>query len=335
MSLLDARTAAPPAAPAAPSQPIPAALADVRPSIVPTDPAFVLVYGRSGIGKTVACGWAAPTGLALAAPNALTSVLTTCGYGLAYAPVGSIGDVLAVMQDLATKREAAEKAKKPWVPPFDAILVDDLSFLAEQTLAHLENVRKLSGFKLWDALRDDILSFRDLARFAGVHVIVNAWEQVPQVKADGTRVLGGPMLSGKLPEKMPAMCDLVLRMRYEPARKPWPAVFECHPDGAYVMKDRFTVVPDVCPPNLGEILRFAGYKLARHPSLPWQEDAVEQIAQQFWPLEVPARSAEANRLVGDLIAKGVSPSAARMTLVDAIDRVTLRQLYALRFTNVF
>ena len=229
----------------------------------PKEPAFVCIYGPPGVGKTTDCGYSFPSGLFLAAPGALKPLRSVVGYEPATAHVTDIEQATALV------RKEAKNSK------YDAIVVDDLSFLAEQTFAKVE--KKASGFRMWGLLRDIVLDFRDACRLeAKCHVIVNCWETVPATKQDGTRVRGGPALSGKLPEQLPAMCDKVYRAVHDANRKPWPSVYRCFLDPNYVMKDRDGVV-DPAPMNLGEILRDAGYGVRRHADLLWQEEVIEGL----------------------------------------------------------
>jgi hypothetical protein len=278
------------------------------------DPAFVCIYGPSGVGKTLSTCHAFPNALAIAAPNALVSARTMLGY----APASVYRPVL----DDVTKLIKAESGH------YDAIIIDDFSFLAEQTFAVLE--KRHTGFRLFGALRDSILDFRDAARFAGCHVAVTCWEQPPNTKPSGERVRGGPMLTGRLPEQLPAMCDLVLRCAFDPARKPWPGVYRCGGDPNYVMKDRFNVVSDPAPMNLGEILRSAGFVLSRAPGLEWQEDIVEQIAVGLLAGEPMNDLAAANDAYTKLVAAGARSEHARFTVSDGLDRAILRRARAIR-----
>ncbi len=218
---------------------------------------------------------------------------------------------------------------------YDTVVFDDFSFLSEQTFAALE--RKYKGFVLWGALRDDTLEFRNQSRYAGVNIALNAWEQGPKIKPDGTRVRGGPQLSGKLPEQIPAMCDLVLRGVHEPGRQPWPATYRCSSDPNYTMKDRFDVasVCDPSPMNLAEILRASGRTIARHPALgDAQEQQVAVIAADL--SGTPALDMETvNVYFHALIDSGVPLQAARWTLRDAVDRSVIRAARAAACLHFF
>lgn len=160
----------------------------------------------------------------------------------------------------------------------------------------------------------------------------NCWEQVPTQKQDGTKVRGGPLLSGKLPEQLPAMCDKVYRASHDPNRKPWPSIYRCFLDPNYVMKDRDGIV-DPAPMNLSEILRDGGYVVRRHPSLEWQEGIVEDLAQAWITLPYEQTIPSANAAYGQLMSAGIHPLHVRWTIRDAMDRTALRRARASKFAN--
>ena len=242
------------------------------------EPVMACVYGPSGVGKTSDLGFSFPHALFIAAPGALQSVRNLCGYNPKSISLNTIQEVTKILPDIAGH--------------FDAVVIDDFSFLAEQTFSVLE--KKHKGFQLWGALRDATLDFRDKARHSGIHVVLTAWEAGPRVSANGKKIRGGPKLSGDLPEQLPAMCDVVLRAVHEPTRKPWPVVYRCGTDPGYSMKDRYNVasVVDPAPLNLGEILRAAGVNLTRidegENGVMYQiangvsmEDLVQKISEQL------------------------------------------------------
>lgn len=274
------------------------------------DPVLVCQYGPPKLGKTVATGYAFPRAVFLAAPGALGSIVRVCGYVPKAVNVSTIEEATELIVEIG-------KSGK-----YDTVVVDDFSFMSEQTFSLYE--KKYSGYKLWGELRDDGLNFRDKARYAGVNVILTCWEQGPKRKENGTMVRGGPQLSGRLPEQIPALCDLVLRATHEPKQRPWPVVYRCAPDPSYIMGDRLDVVSaiDPAPMNLGEIFRAGGMEVARHPGMPNQESQVETLANVF------ARNlgdeALVNEVYSDLLAAKVPVLEARWTVRDALDRALIR-----------
>jgi hypothetical protein len=275
-------------------------------------PALCLTYGQSGSGKTTDCGYSFPNALFIATRGALQSIRHTCGYEPASVDVNTIEEATACLNEFKNKGG-----------DYDAIVVDDFSFLAEQQIAKLE--RKFSGFTLWGKLRDITLEFRNAARYSNCHVILNCWEKAPKTKGDGSYVRGGPELSGKLPEQIPALCDLVLRCGHDMNRVPWSGVYKCEHSSQYVMKDRFGLCYSASPlpMNLGEILRLAGYEVSRHKSLPWQEEVVEDFCQKLTSSDNPV--ALSNTLFQSLTDKGIDATVARWTLRDSMDRMVLRR----------
>lgn len=273
-------------------------------------PVVVCTYGPSGIGKSTDMGYSFPNALFIAAPGALNSVQSLCGYTPTSTWVNTIPEATELIKSAAGT--------------FHTVVIDDFSFLAEQTFSALE--KKYSGFRLWGELRDAALRFRDTSRMSGVNVVMNCWEQAPKSKPDGSRVRGGPMLSGRLPEQIPALCDVVLRAVHEPRNQPWPAVYRCNPDPSYVMKDRFHTasVADPAPMNLGEILRASGLNVPRLGSMNGQESDVEAIASNLTGV-VKSDTPLLNEVYTSLVSSGKPVAAARWTLRDALDRAVLRR----------
>lgn len=284
-------------------------------------PAFACVYGPSGIGKTSDTGYSFPNGLFLAAPGALKPIPALCGYTPAQMPVETMDD--------ATRAIEAAKVQGG----YDAIVVDDFSFLAEQTMAAYE--KRYSGFRLFGALRDSVLAFRNAARFAGLHVIVTCWMKPPRMRDDGMRIRGGPDLTGKLPEQLPAMCDLVLRADHDPQRKPWHGIYRVNGGTDYVGKDRDHGTPSPAPMNLGEILRHNGYAVSRAKGLEWQEQIVEEIAQSLAAQDPKQDRELLEQVYSALLAQGRDPRHVRWTVRDAWDRTALRRATATRNASFF
>jgi hypothetical protein len=283
------------------------------------DPVLGLSYGPSGIGKTTDTGLSFPNALFIAAPGALQSVKNVAGYTPLVESATTIPDVTKLITAIGQYKAKGSDTK------IDAVVVDDFSYLAEQTFAQLE--KKFNGFRLWGELRDAIIDFRNAARFAKVHIVVNCWEQPPKDKMGGGRVKGGPMLSGNLPEQVPAMFDMVLRCGLDPMRKPWPGIYQCVADPNYIMKDRLNIASAAhpAPMNMAELIRAAGYEISRLPALSWQEEIVAKVSAQM-VAEGAARDKDiANAVFSDLAKNGVPPAHARWTLRDAMDRTVIRR----------
>lgn len=272
------------------------------------DPVVVMTYGPSGVGKTVDSGFSFPRALFMAAPGAVTSIERTCGYAPDRVPVLDIGTATEVLSKVSSK--------------YGTVVIDDFSFMAEQSFAILES--RYSGYTLWGELRKLVLNLRDASRNAGVNVILNSWEQGPKKTIKGERVRGGPKLSGNLPEAMPAMCDVVLRAVHDPARQPWPVVYKCSTDPSWVLKDRFNIVPQLqsAPMNLAEILRAADVNVPRREDYGGQEEHVEKIANEL--TGDPTEDVELANAMFKKLRENHPHTYAYWTVRDAMDRAVIR-----------
>lgn len=281
------------------------------------EPFVVLAYGASGVGKTTDMGYSFPTALFLAAPGSLNSVASVCGYKPKSLEVKTIPDIMEVLKKV-------KQSKK-----FDTIVIDDFSFVTEQTLSFLES-KGFKGFVLWGKLRDLVLQFRNDCRYSGVNVVLNSWEQGAKKKENGQEVQGGPKLTGNLPEQIPALCDLVVRAVPEQKRKPWPGAYRCFLSEEWALKDRFNVAYhiDPCPMNLGELLRASGKVVRRIYDT--QEEEVEELVSGSSDYTdvftgIPDDDNEkAQAAFSYRLQKGDDPLRARWTVRDALDRAVIR-----------
>lgn len=288
----------------------------------PQDPALVITYGPSGIGKTTENGYSFPRGIFAAAPGALKSIQSVVGYAPKSVNARTIQDLIKLI-DLIKSGALVKAGVIKSVP--DALVVDDFSYITEMTFHDLE--ARLTGHKLWGGLRELVMEFRDAARNAGLHVIVNAWEQAPHNNPKRGYVRGGPKLSADLPEQLPALFDTVLRCVPEPMRRPWPAAYHCELGTDYIMKDRHNVAP-LCSPapmNTAELLRAAGFVVGRLEEIAGQEEMVEKYSQELLAGSPDKDREKITAMMTNLIKGGMKPEWARWTLRDAIDRATIRR----------
>lgn len=242
-----------------------------------SEPVFGVFYGPSGWGKTTDMLFSFPQALFIAAKGALKPWVEVVG--LPYAPATTSDP--KTIQDATNLIQQISKEKKR---KYNAIVVDDLSLMADRTWAEAE--KKFSGHPLWGEIRRQLLNFRDAARDAGLHILMTAHERNPHNDDKKGFVRGGPMLPGTMPEDMPKACDTVFRVGKEDAFPMWPFVYHCDETSTqYVQKDRHGLTPKVAPMNVGEILR-VGYGQSQWPilravGLEWMEESVEKLANAF------------------------------------------------------
>lgn len=282
-------------------------------------PVLGLIYAPSKTGKTTDCLYSFTRALWFAAPGALKPSESVCGYAI---PDSNVIDAESIpyVEALIAKLKPGK---------VDAVVVDDLSLLAERTVRHFVALR-YSGFDLWRAVRDAFLALRETARRKSLHVILNAHDQGPRM-INNARMRGGPLLPGKAADDIPKACDFVLRAQPIPRLDKavgWPVVYRCTPeDPDYVSGDRDNVTADRSPMNIGEILRLAGYNLPRLAALPWQERMVENASKLF--ASVLTDDAACKRLNAEIIDGcmkkfGATEQHGIWTARDAYDRAVLR-----------
>jgi len=277
---------------------------------------LVMSYGSSGNGKTVDMGYSYPNALFIATRGSLLSIKNTCGYMPATLDLPNIQEATKLVMELKDNTE------------FDAVVVDDFSHLADKTMVDIE--KKYKGWDVYSQMNQIVLDFRNAARYAGVHIAINCWEAHPKTNRNtGAFTRGGALLSGKLPESLPALCDLVLRCGKDPMKPTqWKGIYKCQLDTQYTMKDRFGVCYnlDPVPQNIAEILRSANIPLSRLKGLEWQEEIVEQSSTAFLEIKnSKERNLEIEKLFSGLISQGVEPKFARWTIRDVIDRIAIKR----------
>jgi hypothetical protein len=282
-----------------------AAAAGTPPANTHTAP-FVVIYGKSGFGKTSDVGAAYPGALYIASEGAVSSIQSWYGVSVARTQVPTLMEL--------------NKNFPNWIKTgkYTALVIDEFDFLAEETMAALE--KRVTGFKLFGALRNEVALTARIARDASLPVILTSLEKPPKIKEDGTKTLGGPSLTGDLPEKLPGMADIVLRAIKDPLRKPWPVIYT--PDGGmdYVGKDRYSIVPTPSPMNLGEILRLRFNVPRIHP---WQEERVVELHTALIQGDPKDDVAVITAYYPYLLSLGIPAQAARWTVRDGWDRTLL------------
>lgn len=277
---------------------------------------FGLTYGRSKVGKTLALVRAFPDALFIAPPGSLT-----CAKWLDWEP-----QVLTVGRRQGFKyiTEALKKASGK----FPAVVVDDLSILADAELETCKNVAP--GFAAFDLFNKRLYDLRDAAREAKCHVVFTCHEQAPrEVKKDqhNRYIPGAPLIPGwQAPEKLPAMVDFCARVVHDDHAAGWPFMYATGPDQNYIQGDRLAILPERFPLNLREAMLGAGIEVPRPKDLDWMDKYVEATAQDLLE-ESTEKKPDYQRVLtataGVLVDH--SPRHVRWVLADAMDRMVLRQ----------
>lgn len=292
---------------------------------MPRDPVFAISYGQSKVGKTTDNCFSFPNAFYIAQPGALNPSLGVCGFEI---PKNRIYDA----KDIEDARDKIRMLRAD--VSVREIVVDDFTFLAEKTQRKFEAPMSegglgLSGFTLWGAIYRKVLEFRDEARHAGKHLILNSHEKLPNLPMRR----GGPSLPGKLPEAMPAACDLVVRaMMLSPldakGRLGWPGVYRCAPwDTTWITGDRNNVAIDNAPMNMAELLRAAGYQISRLPGCEWMEQVVASMAGDLLGGD-PKNDKSIAQQYAQFLSQNKVPAAHMLWVIrDALDRAAIRRAH--------
>ena len=308
-----------------------------------TEKPFILTYGVSGIGKTSDFLYSFPNALFVAEPGALKASTGLVG----------IDPSLLIVQTVKNLKEACALIAAAKQQQYEEIVFDDFSFLCEKTLAECEANAGKNKYGVWSTFKNEVLNFRNTCRQSEMLVAVNCWETSVKLKDTSlkdkegntksgaentfTRLRGGPKLPTDLPETFPAMCDIVLHA-YQPdvvgtpstQTKEWKTVYQTACDNDWIAKFRDHGIPETCPMNLGEILRFVGrtqnkpeYVVHRCNGMEWAEKEVERISTALLTLQNQSdiRKKVEEEYKGLLSKK--SPQHTRWVIRDALHRVTL------------
>jgi len=309
-----------------------------RRTLPPDDPPLGGVYSAPDTGKTTAFGFFLPTPntLWLCDPGALEPIRGRCKYDPQNVDKScrNVKDITAILP------QAAELG-------YTSIAIDDWAGKMQASLTsyrregRVGDSGKIDGFYPYSALNDDLMEQREAARYLGIAVFGNFWEDPPKFDPKkGKQKKGGPGIPGeKGKEIIVSLLDFLYRGGSNPTFKPWSGTYKRYPitDPNWASKDRYSLDIAEMPMNLGEIFRFAGFGLAGSPWIPerawdWQEDVVDEIAVRMWH---SANDAEIGRECATKLLDGSYPGfdgnrvevhAVEWTLRDAVDRVRLWRL---------
>lgn len=212
----------------------------------------VLVYGRSGAGKTRLAS-TAPNPLILSAEAGLLSLREFDLKGLRIDTVQDLTDVLEWVENSAAAKS------------FETIYLDSVTEIAEVVLSNAKvlakDPRQAYG-ELIEKMTMVIKAFRDLP---GRHVVMTAKQESHVDEITRVTSYGPTMPGNKMGQALPYLFDEVFRLGV--AKTPAPANIEYRflqtaPDLQYEAKDRSGSLDAVEPPDLGLIFKKI---LARKP----------------------------------------------------------------------
>jgi hypothetical protein len=203
----------------------------------------MLVYGESGVGKTVLCS-TMPTPVILSAESGLLSLRK---FNI---PVIIIRTVEDLMEAYSWASQSAE------AKGFASIALDSVTEIGETILANakrqVKDPRQAYG-ELIEKAETAIKAFRDLPE---KNIYMAAKVEATKDELSGMITYGPSMPGAKLGPKLPYLFDLVFRLAINKAPDGSTYRFlQCQPDIKFTAKDRSGALDMMEPPNLGHIIQ--------------------------------------------------------------------------------
>jgi len=266
-------------------------------------PAFVVIVGKSNMGKSIMCMEADPTGLGLTRPGGLQSIGTFLQIEVNELSVKNFDDVLSILPTVADAG-------------YESVTIDDLSLLADATEQGI--TKSKNKYAKFDTLNGYMVRLREGARQAGLHVFINAHERPPGTDASNRKREGGPRLpSWNMADALVNEASLVLHAVLDPSVKAdWKVVLRREDNKQWQGKDRHNVTAAVNPPNLRVLLEAAGYSMPRAPGLEWQNDVAADVRRRM--TEGSTREQITEAVFYKLIRAGLHPSHVAWAIRDGV-----------------
>ena len=191
----------------------------------------------------------------------------------------------------AQEKENVRHAGGISVEQYGAVVIDDASHICKQSMLHWQTHAptgrsgKPDRFFAYQELNKHLLMLASVARHLDCHLAMTWHERPPGTNSEGAFAPGGPDVpSRNQTEVLPSWCDINVRAMVDPTYPdPWfPGIYYVNPsDPEWVTGDRTGVCSKKTPGNLREILRASrsNYRLDRLPSLDWQDDVADAVAE--------------------------------------------------------
>lgn len=217
----------------------------------------MLVYGDSGMGKTVLCA-TMPRPVLLSAESGVLSLAQKnleklfgvnqpwVTYNMPIIQIRSVNDLSEAYDWLTRSAEAKG---------FDSICLDSLSEIAEQVLNNakrqVKDPRQAYG-ELIEKMETSIRAYRDVQ---GKHVLMSAKMEPMKNELTGVVTYGPSMPGAKLGPKLPYFFDEVFRLGVSKDNAGTPFRFlQTQPDLQYTAKDRSGSLQPMEQPIMASVL---------------------------------------------------------------------------------
>lgn len=202
----------------------------------------VLVYGESGVGKTVLCA-TAPTPIILSAEAGLLSLKK---FKIPVIKISNLAEMTEAYNWIKAGKQGADR--------FQTVCLDSITEMGEVVLANakltVKDPRQAYG-ELIEKITKLIKQFRDLE---GKNVYMSAKMERAKDELSGITMFGPSMPGQKMGPAMPYLFDEVFNLRIctTDAGVKYRALIT-EPDLQYVAKDRSGTLAAMEPPDLAKI----------------------------------------------------------------------------------
>lgn len=201
----------------------------------------LLLYGRSGVGKT----WLVRTVPAPFLISAESGVLSLRDCSIPMAKISTVEDLTDLYNWITSDKQAKQ---------FQTIYIDSISEIGEVVLTNAKKVAKdprQAYGELIDKTLMVIKAFRDLPNY---HVVMVAKQEPHKDEITGVTTYGPSMPGSKLASQLPYLFDEVLRLGVQNNPKGGTYRFiQTQPDFQHEAKDRSGALDPVEAPDLGAI----------------------------------------------------------------------------------
>ena len=212
----------------------------------------MLVYGRSGTGKTMLCATApnpiilsAEAGLLSLSPQNIKKVFGQA-MDITVLKITTVQDLQEAYGWLTSNDQHAQA--------FETICLDSITEIAEQVLSNaksqVKDPRQAYG-ELIEKCTMLLKMFRDIP---GKHVYVSAKEETAADSATGIQLFGPSMPGSKMSQQLPYLFDEVFNLNIGKTEKEEYRYLRTAPDLQYDAKDRSGCLEVIEHPNLTNII---------------------------------------------------------------------------------
>jgi len=198
-----------------------------------------IIYGQSGIGKTVLCG-TAPNPLILSAEDGLLSL---AGQDIDFVKISKFQDLIDVYNEVSKSDEHS----------YETICIDSLSEVCETILAERKKEER-DPRQAYGKMAEEIIAAVRKFKKLPYHIFFIAKQGRIEDQMTGKQSYGPSFPGQVLPANMPYQVDLLVAMRIGKHEGKEYRYLQTAPDIQYEAKDRSGILAPKEPPDLSVLI---------------------------------------------------------------------------------